>query len=185
MKQARHIYEEHLVQEAQSGQHKALSGLAELRGPRLLAHATRLLGDREAARDVVQEAWIEILRGLPGLREPAAFPAWATRIVTRRAARFIHGRVQDRQAMAVMANDTEGIAKEAGPDAADANNVRKAIAALPSEQSTTIALFYLEDMSVAEVAVALDIPPGTVKTRLMHARAKLKDALKGESDDKT
>ena len=43
-----------------------------------------------------------------------------------------------------------------------------------------IALFYLEDMSVAEMAVALDVPAGTVKTRLMHARRKLRAALEGD-----
>jgi DNA-directed RNA polymerase specialized sigma24 family protein len=43
-----------------------------------------------------------------------------------------------------------------------------------------IALFHFEDMSVAEVAVALDVPAGTVKTRLMHARRKLRAALEGD-----
>jgi RNA polymerase sigma-70 factor (ECF subfamily) len=51
---------------------------------------------------------------------------------------------------------------------------------LPAEQQAAVALFYLEEMSVAEVAVALDVPAGTVKTRLMHARRKLRAALGGE-----
>ena len=46
-----------------------------------------------------------------------------------------------------------------------------------------MALFYLEDLGVAEVATALDVPVGTVKTRLMHARAKLR-ALLGDDDDR-
>ena len=58
--------------------------------------------------------------------------------------------------------------------------MRRAIRTLPPEQQAAIALFYLEDMSVAEVAVALDVPAGTVKTRLMHARRKLRGALEGE-----
>ncbi len=58
--------------------------------------------------------------------------------------------------------------------------MRRAIKTLPPEQQAAIALFYLEDMSVAEVAVALDVPAGTVKTRLMHARRKLRDALEGD-----
>ena len=43
-----------------------------------------------------------------------------------------------------------------------------------------MALFYNEELSVAEIAVAMNVPAGTVKTRLMHARAKLRAALKGE-----
>ena len=48
------------------------------------------------------------------------------------------------------------------------------------EQRAAVALFYNEDLSVAEIAVALSVPAGTVKTRLMHARSKLRAALKGE-----
>jgi RNA polymerase sigma factor (sigma-70 family) len=51
---------------------------------------------------------------------------------------------------------------------------------LPPEQRSALALFHLEEMSVAEVAVALDVPLGTVKTRLLHARRKLREALEGE-----
>ena len=59
--------------------------------------------------------------------------------------------------------------------------MQRAIQSLPHDQRATIALFYLEELSVAEVAVALDVPAGTVKTRLMHARHKLRAIIEGES----
>ena len=174
------LLENYLVAAARLGDRRALGQLVNLRGPRLFAHAYRLLGDREEARDVVQEAWIDIARGLKGLREEAAFPAWATRIVSRKVARLIKGKIATREAMQELAaEDTEPLA-DLPEQALKAASVRAAIAGLPAEQSATIALFYLEDMSVAEVAIALDIPPGTVKTRLMHARRKLRETLKGE-----
>jgi DNA-directed RNA polymerase specialized sigma24 family protein len=43
-----------------------------------------------------------------------------------------------------------------------------------------MALFYVEDLSIAEIAVALQVPVGTVKTRLMHGRQKIREALKGD-----
>jgi len=49
------------------------------------------------------------------------------------------------------------------------------------EQRAAVALFHFEEMSVAEVAVALDVPVGTVKTRLMHARRKLRAVLEGDA----
>jgi len=58
--------------------------------------------------------------------------------------------------------------------------VRHAVRALPPDQQAAIALFYLEEMSVAEVAIALDAPVGTIKTRLMHGRSKLRLAILGE-----
>lgn len=68
-----------------------------------------------------------------------------------------------------------------GEQHAEFNAVLAAMAELPPDQKSALGLFYLEDMSVAEIAVALDVPPGTVKTRLMHARRKLR--LEGRSGD--
>jgi RNA polymerase sigma-70 factor (ECF subfamily) len=59
--------------------------------------------------------------------------------------------------------------------------LRKALAKLPKDDRAAIGLFYLEEMSVAEVAVALEIPVGTVTTRLLHARTRLRQALAGDN----
>lgn len=174
--------EAYLVAEAQAGAPRALARLAELRGPRLLAHAVRLLGDRDAAPDMVQEAWIEIMRGLPGLRDPRAFLPWALRIVSRRVAREIARRQRGRRLAEAVEAETEPTLPAPGPDSLDVARVRAAVAALPPAQAATVALFYLEDLSVAEVATALDVPIGTVKTRLMHSRAKLR-AILGDHDE--
>lgn len=175
--------EEFLVVGARLGDRQAAERLVAIRGPQLLSHATRLLGDREAARDVVQEAWLEIFRGLRGLRDERAFPAWAHQVVTRRAAKSIR-RAQKRRELAREATQQPPPADEdAGAQVLDADRVRRAIDALPPDQKAAISLFYLQEMSVAEVAVALDASPGTIKTRLMYARAKLAKAMKGDSDE--
>ena len=66
---------------------------------------------------------------------------------------------------------------DGGERATDAARLSRAMARLPPDQRAAIALFYLEDLSVAEIAVALDAPSGTVKTRLMHARERLRRIL--------
>lgn len=172
-----------LVANARLGDRRAMNRLVELRGPRLLAHASRLLGEREGAFDVVQESWVEILRGLKGLRDDRVFLPWALRIVSRRVAREIRRRQRGRRLADAVKAEADPVAPEAGPDATDAAKVRAAIASLPPAQAATVALFYLEDLSVTEVATALDVPVGTVKTRLMHARAKLRALIEGESDE--
>ncbi|MEM6622696.1 MAG: sigma-70 family RNA polymerase sigma factor [Pseudomonadota bacterium] len=179
------IYEEYLVAGARLGDRYAIDRLVVHRGPKLFAHAMRLLGDRAEAEDVVQDAWIEILRGLADLRDERAFPAWAYRIVSRRAAKTIGGKIRQRTVAKDLGVGAETEAPEAGPAAADARAIRGAIATLPPDQAATIALFYLEEMTVTEVAAALDVPPGTVKTRLMHARTRLHEALKGDADEQT
>lgn len=172
--------EEFLVAGARMRDPAAMSDLVRLRGPRLLVHATRLLGNRDEAQDAVQDAWIEIFRNLKGLRADAAFPAWATRIVTRRCARIISGNQRTRKIAEELTPITE---TEAETPSNDLKLVQDAIAALPPQQAATVALFYLEDMSLAEVSVALDVPIGTVKSRLSLARERLKAQLKGAFDD--
>lgn len=174
-----------LVLSARLGDHPALERLVRRWQPRLTAHARRLLQDPDAARDAVQTSWLEIVRGLERLRDPAAFPAWAYRIVTRRCAATIGGRRRDRALAAVMACEARVPPEPPpGPDAADDHGrLRAAVRALPPEQRAAIALFHFEGLSVAETAVALDAPVGTVKTRLMHARRKLRAALEGDRHD--
>lgn len=173
------VLDEYLVAAARTGDRKAFALLVRNWQPRLLAHGWRLLGDAEAAGDAVQEAWVEIARGLARLDDAGAFPAWAYRIVTRRCGRVIaSAQRQRRLAEAITAEPAEEA--EHGASGGDGQRLRAALAALPPEQRAAIALFHLEEMSVAEVAVALDVPAGTVKTRLMHARRKLRAALEGD-----
>lgn len=171
--------DEYLVASAQTGDRQAFDTLARRWQPKLLAHGWRMLGgDREGARDAAQEAWAEIVTGLDRLRDVRAFPAWAYRIVTRRCARQIGQAVRQRQlAAAVEFEQRHEPDLGAGPDG---EMLRRAIRGLPDEQRAAIALFHFEDLSIAEVAVALDVPAGTVKTRLMHARRKLRAALEGD-----
>ena len=92
MKRIERAMDAFLVTAARTGGRSAMVQLVEFRGSRLLAHAARLLGEREGTRDAVQDAWSEILRGLGGLRDENAFLPWALRIVSRRVARVIMGR---------------------------------------------------------------------------------------------
>jgi len=178
---AARILDEYLVASARLGDRKALAMLAERWNGKLIAHAWRLTGDAEAARDSVQAAWVDIVRGLSRLHDERAFPAWAFRIVSRRCAGEVRVAVQGRQ-LAQSLVEIPGAEQDAVGDVLERQRLRSAIAALPPDQRSAIALFYLEEMSVAEVAVALDVPAGTVKTRLMHARRKLRAALEGEDD---
>ena len=178
MRETDQAFDAYLAASAQTGDRRALAALFGRWNRKLIAHAWRLMGDTDAAREAAQDAWADIVRGIGALQDARAFPAWAYRIVTRRCARQIHA-AQARRVLAAevaAASGSEESETDGGPDAA---KVRSAVAALPPDQRAAVALFYFEELSVAEVAVALDVPAGTVKTRLMHARRRLRDALEG------
>jgi len=179
------ILDEYLAASARAGDQVAFGQLAQRWQPKLYAHACRLMGDAEQARDVVQDGWGDIVKGLPRLNDAAVFPAWAYRIIARRAADRIRRAQRDRKLAQNYA--AEPVAQTVGSTEmetyADRTPLNQAMAVLPPEQRAAVALFYTEGFSVAEIAVALNIPAGTVKTRLMHARRKLRQALEGGKND--
>jgi RNA polymerase sigma factor (sigma-70 family) len=179
VRSAARILDEYLVAAAKTGERKAFEMLAERWHGKLVSHAWRLTGDRDSAQDAAQSGWIEIVRGLDRLQDERAFAAWAFRIVSRRCAKQVRDAVR-RRAIAHELPDQPVSDVPQADELLDQHRLRSAIAKLPSDQRSSIALFYLEEMSVAEVAVALNAPVGTVKTRLMNARRKLRSILEGD-----
>lgn len=93
---SRRIVESYLVSSARLGSRDAKAQLVDLYQTRFLRHAYRLLGDVEQAKDAVQDGWLEIIRGLAGLRDDMAFSAWAFRIISRCCAQSIDRQVKTR-----------------------------------------------------------------------------------------
>ena len=172
--------DEYLVLLSQAGSTDALDGLARRWTPRLLRYAARVLGgsteSAEAARDVVQETWVGAIRGLRGLRDPAQFPAWIYGIATRKCADAIRVRTRRRRLDACAAAD-DGSRHGASPTSEHQIDLATAIRQLPPTHRAVVHLFYREDLNVEEIASALGVPAGTVKSRLHHAREALKRRL--------
>jgi RNA polymerase sigma factor (sigma-70 family) len=175
----RDILDEWLVLKCQDGDAEALRELVGRYEQRIWRHALYLTGRREAAREVVQETWLAIVRGLPRLRDPAAFRSWAFRIVARRSADWIRRRQRDRAHAVRGADETERPAAPARSDCADDElaTLRLAIRKLPVHHRAVLDLHYRDGLSVREIAAVLDIPAGTVKSRLHHARNTLRATL--------
>ena len=175
------VCDELLVLESQLGHSEALGQLVERWQARLSAHAYRLTGDEEGAREVTQDAWLAIVRGIRGLADPARFRAWALQIVTRRAADWVR-KVQRRRRLERPAEiggerlnpGADSIDQEGSEDGQD---VRHALGQLPADRRALLALFYSQELSIEEIATVLGVPRGTVKSRLFHARQQLKATL--------
>ncbi len=172
------VYDELLVTLARSGDRRAAQRLARRWTPRLLRTAQRMLGDRELARDAVQEAWAAICGNWRNLRDPGLFPAWAFRILHNKCRDAIGVRQRQR-------------AREADPETApepaiaargeDGVSIDQALARLSLDHRTTAILFFGEGLSLVEIARATGVPVGTVKSRLFHARQKLRADLSGDT----
>ncbi len=178
---AQQIALELLILRCQDGERSAWRLLIGQWHPRLLAHARRLINRPDAADDVVQDAWIAITRGLSRLDDPAAFRAWAYRIVSHKCADRIRQWKRDRK-LEQSPNAVNPASPAHDPSMAEASDddeahLRHAIRALPPELHAVVAMHYREGMSLAEIAYALGIPTGTVKSRLFTARKRLAESL--------
>ncbi len=149
-------------------------------GARAVARAAT--GDSDAARDVVQEAFLDAHRLLHQLRDPAAFGAWLRRIVLKHADRW-----RRRQRESTLLEPDARPDPAAGPDpgldrARLAERIRLALAALPPRQGEAASLFYLADRSANEIAADLDLPLTTIKKRLHSARRRLRKEFEMDAE---
>ena len=174
------IQDELLVLRCRDGDDEALKALIKRWQPRLTRLAWRLTAEREAARDVVQEAWLAIVRGLKRLDDPARFRSWAYRIVSNKCIDWTRRRARRRSATKDLqdaATSTAGASSDETDSTGEVDRMREALSKLPDEQRAMLSIHFLDGMGVAEIARALDVPEGTVKSRLYHARNHLKPAM--------
>jgi RNA polymerase sigma-70 factor (ECF subfamily) len=139
----------------------------------------RLTSSDDAASDLAQDTWLKVLRGIASLREPASLRAWLFGIARRVAMdRLRRQYVRTEDATAVI----EDLAvQEADTDLeADLAALEAGMHSLPLREREMLALFYLRELTIEQIAALLEVPQGTVKSRLFRARQLLRQSLTGE-----
>lgn len=142
----------------------------------LWRHAMRQTRNATLADDVLQESLVAIARKIGGLKDPGSFRTWAYRIVSNKTADLIRKRQRNRELDAQALEQEKQAQGEPTPND-EVGLIRAAMTRLNSRDRTILSLFYLEEMSVAEVSEICGIPSGTVKSRLSKARSNLKKIL--------
>jgi len=156
-----------LVMDAQDGDASAMEKLVKRWQKRLWQHAFRLTGKREAAWDVTQQTWLGIIKNLGKLRDPANFREWAYRITTNKSIDWIR---KNRRLRQINVEEIEDRQSKTDND----SEVKELLQKLDMRKRTVLSLYYFEQLSVSEISTALNIPEGTVKSRLVSARKDLK-----------
>jgi RNA polymerase sigma-70 factor (ECF subfamily) len=132
-----------------------------------------ILGNEADARDAAQDTFVAAWRQIRGVRD-----ADRLQRVTVNAARMVHRSRRRRGVREIASVEVAArVAEVAAPQPADVRRLESAMARLPVDQRAILVLHHLEGQGVAELAVALDIPVGTVKSRLHTARGALHRAL--------
>ena len=172
-----------LVDAARSGDRRALEDLLGRHYDRINAICRRVLGSSRDADDAAQEAMIRIVRGLPSFDGRSAFTTWSHRVATNTALDELRKRNRRPHLQVVRDPDAEPAepvddrAHLAVDAVADRAAIDEALAALPEDFRLAVVLRDVADLDYAEIAEALGIPPGTVKSRIARGRAQLVQAL--------
>ena len=169
-----------LVDAARRGDQGAFAALVRRHERRVYGLALRMLGREEDARDAAQDAFIACYRNLRAFRGDAAFSTWLHRIAVNACYDALRKR---REMLGIEEAPEPPPAPDHGDATAAAIDVRRALLLVPEEFRAVIVMHDLQDMGYDQVAEALDLPIGTVKSRLHRGRIALGRALTGEPAD--
>lgn len=170
-----------LIARVREGNIDALGELYERHKSKVYRTATAITHDEHMAEDILQEVFLRVNRYAASFDETQPFEPWIYRITvnlsyswTNRAKRWVHffqGAME--RLKAPSARDPERVTAVRE----QRELVRRAVERLPESHRVVVILYYLEGLDVSEVALVLDVPEGTVKSRLFYARQKLRDAI--------
>jgi RNA polymerase sigma-70 factor, ECF subfamily len=170
------------VQLAMSGDHDAFAALVSAATNRLYALACLILRDGDRAEDATQDAFVRAWRELPRLRDADRFDAWLRRLVVN-ACYDETRRIRRRAEVSLVAIGERAAVVDSASALAETDRVERAFRRLPLDQRTVLALQHYLDLSHVEIAETLDIPLGTVKSRLRYGVAAMRAEL--EADDRS
>jgi RNA polymerase sigma-70 factor, ECF subfamily len=167
-----------LVGRAQSGDLRALDQLLRALQEPLYRHVSAIVADPHTARDVLQETLLAVCRKLPTLREPRWFRAWAYRIATRtavRRARHEHRWADTLRDDALATLPADQPEPRFEPELVAA--LPAALQAVSPASRLVVRMHYLDELTLVEIAEALELSIGTVKSRLAYGLAALRKSL--------
>ena len=165
-----------LVQRAQHGDREAFGLLAADIATRFLAVSRRILRDLDLAEDATQQALLTIWRDLPQLRDPARFDAWSYRLLVH--ACYAEGRRSRQWSPNLRILPADESVVSGGVDTIiHRDELERAIRRLSVDHRTVLVLHHYADIPAERVAQILDVPVGTVYSRLHHAMRGMRAAL--------
>jgi RNA polymerase sigma-70 factor (ECF subfamily) len=168
-----------LVIQAQRGDEQAFASLAVAAGDRLHAVAHRIMRDIDLAEDATQQALLTIWRDLPQLRDPARFEAWSYRLLVR--ACYAEARRNRSWTPGLRVVDTDAPMADSSASVADRDQLERGFRRLSIDHRAVVVLHHYLDFSLDEVADALGVPVGTVRSRLHYAMRGLRAALDADA----
>ena len=172
-------FNEWLVIESQHGEKDAFNTLIKNWEQRYFLYALNRLKSREAAKGVTQESLISISKSLRKLADPASYPKWSFRIVERRCVDWLRKTIREREFIQTQEELPEVPVRDGIEDTLSDEQL---LSKMDSRLATILRLYYLEALSIQEIAEVINVPSGTVKSRLFYARKMMTKLLENNHE---
>lgn len=176
-----------LVVRFRSGDEFAFEEIVRRLSPRIYLLALRSLGDGEAAEEMVQDTWVRVYRRIGDLKSPEAFEGWAMRVALSRINDEFRSRARERAARRTLSERTPEASEEEGLSSVEREElgrlIRNALSRLDEPHREVFMLREMEGLAHSKIAEVLDIPEGTVWSRLSYARRALREHLLRRKDE--
>lgn len=171
-----------LVTEIQKGNKGVFDELYRLTSQRAYFVALEFLKNDQDAEDILQESYIKALDKINSLDKPESFSSWLNQIVANKSKDFLKNKKpmlfeeEEHEVFEVIPDENTDFRPEESLDQDELQRaVREVLDELSEEKRACVLMMYYEEMSIGEIAQTLEIPEGTVKTRLFSARKDLKN----------
>ncbi|MCE5185697.1 MAG: RNA polymerase sigma factor [Planctomycetaceae bacterium] len=171
------IYHELLVLQAQAGDRQSFETLVSLWQKPFYSYALKFCGSDSAAWDIQQETWLAVVRKFATLSHPANFKSWAFAILIRKCTDHLRQNYSEASLRRKYAEHLNQFNAPSGPVGSPQEELSK----LDPDQRTLLLLRFNQEMSISEIARIMQIPEGTVKSRLHRTIAELKIKIAGET----
>lgn len=187
MKKSTNISDASLVVEYQNGNKRVFPLLVKRWHKPFCKFAFFYVKDADVAKDIAQESWVMIMNKISGLKEPEKFKSWAISIVNRKSLDWLRKTNREKAKLYIYFDENK---KKGLNESLDDEEVKvreqllMGISKLSFNQQEVIQLFYREGFSLKEISQIMSSSVSVTKSRLFHAREKLKTILKHKNHGK-
>ena len=170
-------YDEWLIYRIKTGDRKAFKLLTKRWYAKLIRHIYLMTKDEEISKDIAQETWSVVYKRINTLRRPELFKVWIFKIARNKSADWIKQEEKRRNFKTEFQNNNIDNNSEQEESNSETEKVRLAMKKLSITDQQILNLFYIENCNIRHISTILNIPVGTVKSRLFNAREHLKKTI--------
>lgn len=169
--------DEWLIQKYLDGHKDALALLIKRYHPKLIRIVRHQIGKSGPVEDIVQECWYSVIKKLSEIEVKISFQAWITGVARNKAVDWIREQKRLKKNSEEFKKNLNDQSETADKSDKKLRKIHAGVQHLSQSQQIVLRLFYLESLSLNEISEVLDLSQGTVKSRLFHAREKLKEII--------